>query len=165
MLRTLYFGLLLGAGLLSPRAARADLFAIDLEVKTPAGSKTAHAETAGPGEKTTPPTVLEARAGDRVAVRWTLRNADAKATVADLLVHFYAVKAEKVGQKSVAKLDKDVVAESALTMDFKPKDQAEGAQSFRIEKPGSYLLRLETIGAIEAADGKEYFAVVDVVVR
>src|SRR4051794_16554492 len=124
MVRTILFGLVVSGSLLSSWQARADLFAIDLEVKTLKESKTAHAETASADKKPPAPTVVEARTGERISVRWTLRNSAPQAKVPDLLVHFFAAKAEKIGQKNVPKLTQDVVVETALTMDFKPKDQA-----------------------------------------
>ena len=63
------------------------------------------------------------------------------------------------------KLDKGVIAESALSMDFGPKDKSEGELSFTIDKPGCYLLRLETIGATAGPAGHEDFAALDVEVR
>ena len=53
----------------------------------------------------------------------------------------------QLGQRNVPKLNMGVAAESALTMDFAPKDATRGALSFTIERPGFYLLRLETRGA------------------
>jgi hypothetical protein len=58
-----------------------------------------------------------------------------------------------------------VAAESALTMDFNPKDATRGELSFTLERPGFYLLRLETIGAAVGADGQEYFAALDLEVE
>jgi hypothetical protein len=144
---------------------RADEFAIDLEARAGKESKTAHAEAAALGAAPKPRAVLEAKAGERVTVKWALRCTDAKETYKDVIVHFFAVREEKTGQQAVPKLDKDVAAESALTMDFKPKDAADGELSFTVDRPGSYLLRLETIGAAAGLEGHEHFAALDLVVR
>src|SRR5262249_3083701 len=85
--------------------ARADLFAIDLEVRAGKVRQTAHAETATLGAKPKVPAILEANAGERLAVKWTLRNVDSKTTVKDVVIHFYAAKAEKIGQNNLPKLD------------------------------------------------------------
>lgn len=160
-------GLLVLAGLLLPRTVRADdfAFAIDLEAKTPTAGKTAHADVVALGVKPKERGVLEAKAGQRLTVKWTLRNVDPKMTFKDVTVHFFAVKEEKAGQVAVPKLDRDVAAESALSMDFKPKDSNEGELSFTIDKPGVYLLRVETLDAAQGEDGREYFAALDLVVR
>jgi hypothetical protein len=158
--------LVLSAWLVVPLAARAaDEFAIDLEARAGKASKTAHAEALGLGTTPKPRPVLEVKAGQRVTVTWTLRCTDPKANYKDVLVHFVAVKEEKTGQQAVPKLDKDVAAESALTMDFKPKDASDGELSFTLDKPGSYLIRLETIGAAVGLEGHEHFAALDLVVR
>jgi hypothetical protein len=167
MLRTAAAGSMLCALLLTGAAAGAEdlAFAIDLTAKTAAASKTAHADVVALGVKPKDRGMLEAKAGERVTVQWTLRNADPKTTYKDVTVHFFAAKEEKAGQHSLPKLDRDVAAESALTMDFKPKDSNEGELSFTIDKPGTYLLRVETLEAAQGPDGREYFAAIDLVVR
>jgi hypothetical protein len=142
--------------------ARAE-FTIELKAQAGAESKTASAEVATLGVAPKQREVLRAKVGTRINVSWTLANADAAKTVKDVLVHFVAVKQEKLGQRNVPKLNKGVVAESALRMDFAPKDQTRGALSFTIEQPGAYLLRLETGGA--GAEGEEYFAALDLLVE
>jgi len=64
--------------------------------------------------------------------------------VKDALSHFFVVKEENVGQVALPKLDKQVTVESALTMDFRPKDTTEAELSVTTDPPRSYLLRLET---------------------
>jgi hypothetical protein len=153
-------------GLLSwTAAARADHFAIELEARAGKESKTAHTEAVALGATPKPRPVLEVKAGERVTVKWTLRCTDPKETYKDVVVHFFAVKEEKTGQQAVPKLDRDVTAESALTMDFKPKDANDGELSLTIDRPGSYLLRVETIGAAVGLEGHEHFAALDLVVR
>src|SRR5207302_9941534 len=91
--------------------------------------------------------ILQATAGEPITVTWTLRSLDAKTTVPDVLVHFFVARENATGQRELPKLDEKVVVESALTMDFKPNDRAKGNVTFAVATPGSYLLRLETIGA------------------
>lgn len=151
-------------GLLASAPA-AEPFAIDLEVRSGKVRKTAQAESAAPGAKLKERDVLEIKAGDRVTVKWKLRSTDPKATLKDITVHFFAVKEERPGQRTVPNLNKGVVAESALSMDFSPKDKNEGTLSFTIDEPGCYLFRLETIGATAGQAGHENFAALDVKVR
>lgn len=58
-----------------------------------------------------------------------------------------------------------MIAETALTMDFGPEDKNESELTFTVAKPGSYLFRLETIGAAAGLDGHEDFAAIDVTAR
>ncbi|HEX5269801.1 MAG TPA: hypothetical protein VFW33_04905 [Gemmataceae bacterium] len=151
--------------LLAPAAHAEEPFAIDLTVRCGKASQTAHAESAARLAKPKERGVLKVKAGERITVRWQLAGTDRTATLKDVTVHFFAVKEEKAGQQSVPKLDKDVIAESALNMDFGPKDKNEGELSFTIDKAGCYLLRLETIGAIAGPAGHEDFAALDVEAR
>jgi len=145
--------------------ARAEHFAIELEIKGPKVSHTARTETSGLGVKPKPRAVLEVQAGDQVTVKWTLTSTASKETLKDVLVHFYAVKIAKAGDPPPPKLDKDVLLETALTMDFKPKDKSQGELTLKPEKPGVYLLRLETIAAAAGGEDHEHFATLDLVAR
>jgi hypothetical protein len=144
---------------------RADHFTIDLEVTAGKSSKKAFADTLAIGSKPKPRKRFEIRSDEKLVVKWSVTSAARKETVKDVIVHFFAVKIDKVGQQTVPKLDRDVAAESALTMDFNPKDKARGEMSLAIEKAGVYLFRLETIGGAVGADGHEHFAALDVVVK
>lgn len=144
---------------------RADHFSIDLEVKGPKANQTVHAETLGLGIKPKPRAVLEIQAGDTVTIKWTLVSTASKDTVKDVLVHFYAVRINKAGDSPPPKLDKDVLLETALTMDFKPKDKSEGEMTLHVDKPATYLLRLETIRAATAPNDHEHFANLDLIAK
>ncbi len=159
-----YFLAILLALVISATAA-ADHFAIDLEVKGPKANRTVHAETLGLGVKPKPRAVLEIQAGDTITIKWTLASTAPKETVRDVLVHFYAVKINKAGDLPPPKLEKDVLLETALTMDFKPKDKSEVEHSLLVDKPGTYLLRLETIRAAGGTDDHEHFATLDLIAR
>jgi hypothetical protein len=150
-------------GFLWASFVQADHFAIDLEVQSAKVTKTAHAVVLDVNAKPARD-VLMVKTGDAITVKWGLGNTDPKVAAKDVLVHFFVVKEEKTGQATVPKLTKDVAAESALTMDFQPQDKAEGAVTFAIDKPGAYLVRLETKGAA-GKDGHEQFAAIDLLVR
>jgi hypothetical protein len=145
----------------APRSP-AEPFAIDFTVGAGQARQTAHAESAAPLATPKERGALEVKAGERITVQWKLSGTDPKGVLKDITVHFFAVKEEKAGQRPVPKLDKGVIAESALSMDFGPKDNNEGKLSFSIDQPGCYLLRLETIGASAGPAGHEDFAALDV---
>jgi hypothetical protein len=162
MFRAFFLSLVIYACTLAPAPARAHHFAIDLDVSSGKEKKTAHAEELGLGSKPKARAVVAIKAGATVKVKWKLSNIDAKATYKDVTVHFFVVKEQMLGQAFVPKLlPKDMVAESALTMDFKPKDKNEGELTFTIASAGSYMLRLETIDAAVGKDGHEHFAALD----
>jgi hypothetical protein len=161
----LLVGLAVFGALLPTAAVAAEPFAIDFTVRAGKASQAAHAESAARLATPQGRATLEVKAGERLTIRWKLSSSDPKETLKDVTVHFFAVKEQKANQPSVPKLDKGVVAESALSMDFGPKDKSEGELSFTLDKPGCYLLRLETIGAIAGPAGHEDFAALDVKVR
>ncbi len=162
MMRVFLVGLLGLAFVSLP--AYADHFTIDLEVKSPTATKTAHAEKLAPGEKAKPRLVVETKAGETLTVKWTLTSVSAQ-ELSDVLVHCFIVREKALGQTETPKLDKDVLYESALTMDFKQKDKASGQFVLKAMKPGFYLLRVETIGAENRQNAHEHFAAMDIVVK
>jgi hypothetical protein len=135
-------------------------FAIELKVQVGKKTLTANEEKADIGAKPGKRAVLRVQAGDHVEVRWVMTNRD-KTMAKNVLVHFFAVKEDELGQKTQPKLDKGVQAETALVMDFNPKDQAKGELNFTLPSAGPYLLRLETIGAAAGDRGSEFFAALE----
>jgi hypothetical protein len=150
---------------LTGAAARADHLEMELELKVGKTTKTAKGEKNAIGVKPKTRGIIEAKVGQTITVKWTVANKTKKETVKDVMVHFFVVKEEKAGQTTIPKLDKNVPVESALTMDFKPKDKNEGELTFEIDTPGTYLVRLETQGAAVGVDGHEHFAALDLVVK
>ena len=65
-------------------------------------------------------------------------------TLENVVVHFFVVRAEKVGQKKVPELNDDVLLEAAFDMDFKPGGKAGQRNTLRINAPGVYLVRVES---------------------
>ena len=151
---------LMGVNALTP--IRADDFTIDLQAQAAGPSKIAAAKYPPPDAKAQPRAVLIAGVNTPITVKWTVRNTDKAATVKDALVHFLVVKVEKPDQQEAPKLTKGVVVESALTMDFKAQDKAEGEITVMVPNPGIYLLRLEIKGT---AAKNEPFAALDLSVR
>lgn len=156
MVRSALFALALLAALL-PSTVRADPFTIDLVART---AKTPKGVAAG----TSPRAILNADRAAPITVQWTVRNPDPAVTAKDVLVHVFVVRQARPDQPGVPKLTGDVAVESALTMDFRPRDQAEGTFTCTIPQAGCYLVRVELKGA--AAQGeREPFAALDLLVR
>ena len=120
-----------------------------------------------PSEKTFPSRpVFRVRAGERLKVNWRATNTHHSAELTDVYVHFFVVEQEKAGQEKVPALDAEanVRHEGALTMDFKPAEKATGAFTLRIDKPGAYLVRVETLYLADQ-HGHEHYTALDVVVE
>jgi hypothetical protein len=147
----------------SPSLAHADPFHIDLEAQAAKETRTAHAQMIADDVKPHPRAFLTVKVDTPITVKWKVANAHPTATVKDVVVHLVVVKTEKRDQPTVPRLNKNVAAESAVTIDFKPNEQTEGDMTFAIAHPGCYLLRLETRGA--AGKGNhDFFAALDLVV-
>ena len=115
-------------------------------------------------KKQPPRLIVKAKAGQTLTVDWVATNTGDTDTLTGLRVHFFVVKIDKAGQEKVPKLDKDVVHEGILSLDFKPKEKASGRFGLTIRKPGSYLVRVETIGTL-ISHGHEHFAAIDILVE
>jgi len=138
---------------------------MDLEVKAGKESKKGQADVTVMATKPKARPVLVAEASKPIRVHWKVTSTATKGEAKDVLIHFFVVTLAEVGQSTVPKLDKDVVSESALTMDFQPKDKASGELEFRIEKPGVYLVRVETRDTASEPGGHDHFAALDLVVK
>ena len=85
-----------------------------------------------------------------------------KAVAKNVLVHFFAVKEDELGQKIQPKLDKGVQAETALVMDFNPKDQAKGeVKLLRRPAPGLICFVWKRSAAATGDRGSEFFAALE----
>jgi hypothetical protein len=151
---------ILGSLVASPMQAQQ--FTVDLVARAAPEPKIAEARL--PDAKPQARAILTAAADAPITVKWTVRNMDNAATSKDVLVHFVVVKQDKPNQAEVPKLTKDVIVESALTMDFKSQDKNMGEITFTVNQSGCYLIRLELKGAADK-DGREPFAALDLLTR
>lgn len=156
------------AGLLISAAARADDITISLQVaqgKKKAATKLTRRHPTTGKKKQPPRLVFKAAAGKALYVTWKVSNGSKSATYKDVLVHFFVAPEKKAGQPRVPPLGKDDIEhEGAVTLDFKPGDKAKGEFTATIDRAGSYLLRVETIGLTGRA-GHEYYAALDIVLK
>ncbi len=139
----------------------------ELQLQVNAGDRQIRTEETAesPTTKTPPPRhVAELTHDQEVRVSWHAENTGEAKEFEDVLVHFFVVKEEKTGQIEVPKLTENVMYEGALTMDFKPHEKADWQFALTIPEPGSYLLRVETIGMLDK-HGHEHYAAMDLIVK
>ena len=153
--------IILFLGLGAP-AIRAEHAKISLDVTTSKGQETAFVDQTPPPSGKNPRPVLKAKVGEPVKVQFMLTNVYPHKTLENVVVHFFVAKQGKVGQKDLPDLQGEVVTETAFEMDFKPGAKAGQKSSFRIEKPGVYLIRVETN---ETQSDHEHFSAIDLVVE
>jgi len=142
------------------QAADGDLFSVELLARVDNQQQTVRGDATAASASSSARPVLTGKSKSTLRVRWTIVNEGKTASIPDVTVHFVLDKENTIGQRDVPKPGPDVVYESALMMDFAP--QAKSSADFVIEvpEPGSYLLRLETIGAAKA-HGHEHVAAMD----
>ncbi len=135
---------------------------INLDVMTPTDQKTAHVDQTPPASGKNPRPVIKAKVNDRIKIEWMFTNDYPNKTIENVVVHFFIVRQEKVGQKELPDLQDDVVLESAFDMDFKPGGKAGQRHTLKIDKPGVYLIRVESR---ETQSDHEHFAAIDLVIE
>ena len=82
----------------------------------------------------------------------------------DVLVHFYVVRIDKAGQNPPPLEPKDVVIETAQTLDFAADVSTTAEVEFKPDRPGIYLVRVETQNTAEQAN-HEHYAAMEITVR
>src|SRR6202011_3341363 len=124
-----------------------DPLSMELSARADAEQQIAHGQAASSVSSARP--VLTAKSKTKIWIRWTIVNQEKTGTIPDVTVHFLLDGDQK-----------NAVYESALVMDFAP--QAKSSADFVVEAPsaGTYVLRLETIGAART-HGHEHLAAMD----
>lgn len=143
-------------------AARAEHAKVELTVTAGDKQVTSYVDQTPPAIGKTPRPVLEVKAGEPIRVQWYFQNVYPNKTLENVVVHFYVAKAEKVGQKDLPDTSGDVELETAFDMDFKPGAKAGARSRFVIDKPGVYMMRVETL---QTQSDHEHFSAIDIVVK
>ncbi len=148
----------------NPGPSWAEHAKINLDVTTAAGQATAFVDQTPPEHGKNPRPTLRARVGEPIKVQWMLTNVYPHKTLENVVVHFYVAREGSAGQKATPDLgvEANVVQESAFEMDFKPGAKAGTRTTFRVAKPGAYLIRVESR---QTQSDHEHFAAVDLVVE
>ncbi len=160
MLRPLSLVLIATIAFSLAQTARADGFTATVEVST--GDHKASATNDAAVRKDKPLSArprLQASADSKFTIHWKITRT-APEPVKDALVHFYLVQIERPGQAPPPLEPGIVQLESALTMDFDAKTAASAQMSFRAQKAGVYLVRIDVEGANAGT-----FAEMDLVVK
>ncbi|MBX6313588.1 MAG: hypothetical protein IRY99_11830 [Isosphaeraceae bacterium] len=153
---------MVAVAILAARPARAEHAKINLDVVAPGGQQTAHADQTPPAWGKNPRPVLRAKIGDPIKILWVLTNVYPHKTLENVVVHFFVARQEKVAQKELPDLRGEVVLETAFDMDFKPGGKAGARNTLRIDTPGVYLIRVETL---QTQSDHEHFAAIDLIIE
>jgi hypothetical protein len=145
-------------------AVHAEHAKINLEVSSPRDQVAAFVDQTPPDSGKNPRPVLKAKVGDKIRINWLFTNVYPHKTLENVVVHFYIAREDKKGQKELPDLAvaENVILESAFDMDFKPGAKAGQRHALKIDRPGVYLIRIESK---ETKSDHEHFAAVDLVVE
>lgn len=153
----------IGVWLLLAGSGFAEHAKITLEVTAPKEKESAFMDQTPPASGKNPRPVVHARVGEPIRVQWLMTNVYPNKVLKDVVVHFFVARQEKAGQKDLPDISgPDVVQESAFDMDFRPGGHAGGRMTFRIDAPGTYLIRVETKNT---QSDHEHFSAVDLVIK
>lgn len=149
--------LLLGA------PAMAEHFVIELTIISAGQKTTSSADTNTPqrpqGLKPRP--VCHAKAGDDLTLQYFVTSNFPHDALKNVTICYFIVEEEKAGQDAVPPHDKEVL-QGSFKMDFKPDTGKVGLrQAFKIDKPGTYLVRVESQNT---DTDHEHFSALDLVV-
>jgi hypothetical protein len=145
----LAFGVLLGPCF----GAGANDFTINLKLQSGGREQTAIS-----GQSATPPT-FTAKAKEVVWVQWTAANGVAGTPLSDITLHVFMDRGD--ARAAAPKPGAKALYESALIQDFEAGVKSSGEFRMPITEAGTYLVRVETIGAARKL-GKEVAAVMQV---
>jgi hypothetical protein len=156
-------GMLIGlVGAFAASTARAEHAKINLEVSASGSQQTAHVDQTPPEWGKNPRPVVKAKAGEPLRIQWVFTNTYPHKTIENVVVHFFIAPESKVGQHELPILGDDVVIESAFDMTFKPGTKSGQRHTLKIDKPGVYLVRVESRNT---QSDHEHFAALDLVIE
>lgn len=157
------------AVLLSPLAwalpaavAWAEHCKINLTVIAPEGEAEAHADQEPPVGGVNPRPKLVVKVDDPLVLQFFLTNDYPHDVLTDVTVRYVVVRTLKIGQKELPDLHKGVVTQGSAVMNFKPQCRVGARLEFRIDAPGTYLVRVETLNT---NGDHEHFSAIDLEAR
>lgn len=147
--------------LLVAPAARAEHFNITLSVQAPHDRAEAHSDTDPPPQGLSPRPVCHARASEELTFQFILTSNFPHGTKKGVTIRYFIAPQKQAGAKGSPKIDQ-AVTEGTFLMDFKPDGRVGIRQRLRIERPGAYLVRVQS----EHSDSDhEHFAALDLLIE
>jgi hypothetical protein len=163
------YALVLVVVLACPLALRAEHAIIDLRVfyVDPAtgltkGQATAFADEDPPLGGVQPRPVMKVKANQPLVLQFIYTNTYPHGDVKGAAVRYFVVREEKLRQKTLPDLSKDVVTQGRFSLNFKPKSRVGARVEFTIPAPGIYLLRVQSENT---NSDHEHFSAIDLQVE
>ena len=141
--------------------ARAEHFEIELTVQTPREKVTSHSDTSPPPQGLNPRPTCRAKRGEDLVLQFFFTSNFPHGTKKNVGVHYFIQRQHRADNQPVEPVVRDVLS-GKLVMNFKPDGRAGLRQQFRIDTPGTYLVRVES----EQSDSDhEHFSALDLIVE
>ena len=125
-----------------PSVSASDALAVTLEVSGARAKKVATNAASPDRRRASERSIFHAEVNESLTLHWVL-EAKFDPSVPDVLVHFYVAHVDGPNQLPDLTKPENLVLEGALTMDFEQKNSAQSSLTFRVSKPGRYLVRVE----------------------
>jgi hypothetical protein len=146
------------------REARGEHAVIDLRLIGPDDQAQAFVDQDPPAGGVNPHPKLTVNAGDPLSLQFILTNVYPHGLIKDVTVRYFVVGIDNFGDKAVPDLEgnENIVTRGEATFNFKPKCRVGSRFGLRIDKPGFYLVRVDTLNT---KSDHEHFAAIDLVVK
>ena len=143
-------------------SARAEHFEIELTVKGTHDQATAHSDTDPPPQGVNPRPVCHAKRGEELTLQFIFTSNFPHGTKKGAGVRYYVASEQDAGNKSPPAKDKAAVTAGSFTMDFKPDGRVGLRQVLKIDQPGAYIVRVESV---QSDSDHEHFAALDLIIE
>ncbi len=149
--------------LVQPYRVLAEHFNIELRASGIDGATVrALADHSPPEEGINPRPVLRAHVGDPITVQFMMTNVFPHRTINNAEIHYYVVRENEVGQKSVPDTAQGVTTEGTFKLDLNPQARVGARFKLVIDEPGAYLLRVESL---RTQNTHEHFSAIDLQIQ
>jgi hypothetical protein len=109
-----------------------------------------------------PRPLFKAKANDPLVLQFILTNTYPHGVNKGVVVRYYVVREDKIGQKTLPDLKQDMVTQGRCHLNFRPKSRVGARVAFTVPTPGVYLLRVDTLNT---NGDHEHFSAIDLQVE
>jgi hypothetical protein len=128
----------------------------------PVSEATAAADAEPPAGGVKARALFKAKAGEPLVLQFIYTNTYPHGVAKGVRIRYFVARVDKVRQKEMPALDKEVVSDGEFHLDFKPKGKVGARAAFSIAEPGIYMLRVDSYNT---NSDHEHFAAIDLQVE
>lgn len=147
---------------LAASAVHAEHAAINLQVIGPKGRQEASADQEPPPGGVNPRPRLTVKAGDPLVLHYILTNVYPHGILKGVTVRYLVFRTGKIKSRQLPESAEGVVTQGSAKFNFKPKCRVGARLAFRIDEPGIYVVRIDTLNT---KSDHEHFSAIDLEVK